>query len=162
MPATWLRNDDPLDGSVSRLTVATTSSAVIGLPVWNVTPLRSANVHSEGELAVHEVASRGWRTLFTSGQHRYSPASSTAWILPSSYIVTGSGEPVATWVPNRPCPPRFGAPEGPPPELPVEGAPDPEDEPHAASTPMTGAARPITAARRRTSLLLIRPERASS
>src|ERR671919_2827520 len=54
-------------GPRRRLNVATTSSAVIGLPSWNLTPRRSWNVHDlPPRDGFHDVARRGRKTAFLS------------------------------------------------------------------------------------------------
>ena len=47
-------------GSTSRLKVATTSSALKVLPLWNLTPWRSFTVQTLASSLVQEVASSGW------------------------------------------------------------------------------------------------------
>ena len=66
---------DALLGSDSRLIVAATSSAVIGVPSWNLTPWRILNVHTEASsFGVQLSARRGCALSFESDQMRYSPA----------------------------------------------------------------------------------------
>ncbi len=48
-----------LPASVARLKLKTTSSAVNGVPSWNLTPLRRSKRHTVGEVCVHLVASTG-------------------------------------------------------------------------------------------------------
>ena len=44
----------------------TTSSAVSGVPSWNLTPLRKSKRHTVGEVCAHLVASAGSRPSFLS------------------------------------------------------------------------------------------------
>ena len=48
-----------LPASVARLKLKTTSSAVNGVPSWNLTPRRRSKRHTVGEVWVHWVASSG-------------------------------------------------------------------------------------------------------
>jgi len=48
-----------LAGCFMRCRLKTTSSAVNGVPSWNLTPLRSSKRISVGEVIVHLVASAG-------------------------------------------------------------------------------------------------------
>src|SRR4051812_1667225 len=58
----------------SRLNVATTSSAVSGVPSWNLTPCRSLNVQLFALFdGFHDVARRGLSTEFLSAQTSCSP-----------------------------------------------------------------------------------------
>ena len=64
--------DDP--GPVYSLKLYTTSSAVSGAPLWNLTPGRILNVQTSAvELADQFVASTGFRVSVWSDRTRYSP-----------------------------------------------------------------------------------------
>ena len=57
-------------GSSVRITEATTSSAVNGLPSWNFTPWRSLKRQRSGATISHEVASAGSISSFRSAAHQ--------------------------------------------------------------------------------------------
>ena len=86
--------DEPLFGSASRLIVAATSSAVIGVPSWNLTPWRILNVHTDASsFGVQLSASRGWASSLALDHTRYSPAWPSTARPPSSATLTGSMAP---------------------------------------------------------------------
>ena len=61
-------------GSAWRSMVATTSAAVSGVPSWNVTPFRIANVHTEpSPFGVQLSAMRGSNSSWSLDHARYSP-----------------------------------------------------------------------------------------
>ena len=65
---------EPLSESACRLNVAATSSAVIGLPLWNFTPWRILNVHCDpSRLGFQLSASRGRGLRSLSEKIRNSP-----------------------------------------------------------------------------------------
>ena len=77
---------EPLSGSACRLNVAATSSAVIGLPSWNLTPSRILNVHCEPSAFGFQLsASRGIGLSSRSEKIRNSPdwlsVASAPWLL---------------------------------------------------------------------------------
>jgi hypothetical protein len=61
-------------GAMARWRENTTSSAVKGLPLWNLTPSRSLNSHTEGSSGRvrHEVANVGTKSPFRSRSTRGS------------------------------------------------------------------------------------------
>src|SRR6516164_4834894 len=58
--------------SAARWNENTTSSAVKGVPSWNLTPALSLKRHTVGLTCVHEVARHGWRLSCLSRQSRNS------------------------------------------------------------------------------------------
>src|SRR5438093_3609378 len=89
--STPLNDDSACESFVSsRLKVATTSSTVIGVPSWNLTPWRILNVQDfEPFDAFHEVASCGWSTEFLSAKTSCSPAMCETASAPSDWSSGG-------------------------------------------------------------------------
>src|SRR5919197_4182916 len=82
---------EPPFGSVSRLYVATTSSAVISCPVWNLTPRRSLYVQTSAFLFDFQlVASSGMSLPLSVVRLSISPAMLPVTRLPVSAYVCGS------------------------------------------------------------------------
>ena len=140
----------------------TTSLAVNGWPLWNLTFGRSLNVHTAPELlGVQLVASIGWRVRsWLLSRMRKSPVWASMLRPPESEIVSGLiAADGACWA-KRKVPPDLGVPVAAVVELAVEElfAP-PQADRTAASTELD---MPITAPLRTKSRRLIRPPTSSS
>src|ERR1700755_789359 len=82
---------EPLFGSDSALIEDATSSAVMGVPSWNLTPWRILNVHSlPSALGFQLSASRGCSWSLLSDQDRNSPLCDMTPRPPSSATLIGS------------------------------------------------------------------------
>jgi len=160
--------DSALDAfflSASCWIVHTTSSAVIGWPLWNFTPWRSENVHSlPSELDVHLLASIGCScSAWLLSKARNSPVWASMHRPPESSTVSGLTAPAGTWLASRSVPPLATG---------ADVVEEPDDDaaapvlfalPQAARTaPMTPVDMPTTAPRRRNWRRLTRPATSSS
>src|SRR5580692_12998401 len=153
---------EELDGSVCSLYVYTTSAAVSGAPLWNLTPSRILNVHTSAlEFGVQLVASTGCRFRFWPDRHRYSPVCASMSSPPWSATVTGLIAAVGVTMPAL-----ITAPGAPVAEDDEPGDDEDEEEeelPHAARIdPMAGTEMPTTVARRMKSRRDSRPAANSS
>ena len=82
---------EPLFGSDSALIEAATSSAVMGVPSWNLTPWRILNVQTlPSAFGFQLSASRGWSCSLLSDQTRNSPVCDMMPRPPSSATLSGS------------------------------------------------------------------------
>src|ERR1700744_4335757 len=149
---------EPFLGLVCSWKVYTTSSAVSGSPLWNLTPCRILNVHTSAvEFGDHEVASTGVSVRVCPDRHSHSPVCPSMSWPPWSSMVTGLMAAVGVTMPTLSTAP--GAPVAVLPPLAVLG----ELLLQAASTdPSTGAEIPTTVARRTKSRRDSRPAAYSS
>ena len=86
---------EPPSGLMSFSKVATTSSEVIGAPLWNVTPERIVNVQTDPSSFGSQLsARRGWSSRFSSEKDRYSPVEPSMPAPPSSWTRSGFGSVV--------------------------------------------------------------------
>src|SRR5580692_2182346 len=152
---------EELDGSVCSLYVYTTSAAVSGAPLWNLTPSRILNVHTSAlEFGVQLVASTGCRFRFWPDRHRYSPVCASMSRPPWSATVTGLIAAVGVTMPALITAP--GAPAADEDDVPDFAELD-ELLPQAARIePRTGTEIPTTLARRTKSRRVSRPAANSS
>ena len=139
----------------------TTSSAVSGAPLWNLTPWRILNVHTSALLFGDQlVASTGLRFSVWPDRHRYSPVCASMSRPPWSNRTTGLIAPVGVTMPALITAPALPAAEA-------------DDEPAAGLDellllqaaridPTSGAEMPTTLARRMKSRRDIRPAANSS
>src|SRR3954467_14999968 len=160
---------EPFFGSDSALIEDATSSAVMGVPSWNLTPWRILNVQTlPSALGFQLSASRGCSCSLLSDHERNSPLwdmrprpPSSATLIGSISVVGPGDMPTFSVPPGLTAtslPPAFTAVSAPPPLLllllPV---------PHAAATKLTsGIDMPITLPRRMNSRRLTRPALYSS
>ena len=160
--------DSALDaflGSASCWNVYTTSSAVIGEPLWNVTFGRSLNVHTVPSLfGVQLSASIGWSASFRlESKIRNSPVWLSIVRPPASAIVSGLTAAAGVTDATRSVPPLVGAAA-----LVLEEPPDVDAEldeppPQAARiAPRSGIDMPIVLPRRKKSRRLRFPDTSSS
>ena len=109
LPITPLNADSAAEaflGSASRLMLATTSSALIGVPSWNFTPWRILNVHTDASALGSQLsASRGTALSLASDQTRYSPGWHSTAAPPSSATVIGSIADAGALMPTLTVPP---------------------------------------------------------
>src|SRR5580658_5061647 len=153
---------EELDGSVCCLYVYTTSAAVSGAPLWNLTPWRILNVQtSAAEFGDQLSASTGCRFRVCPDRVRYSPVCASMSSPPWSATVMGLIAAVGVVMPAR-----ITAPGAPVAE--VDAVADDELDGDvellqaARTDPRTGAEMPTTVARRMKSRRDSRPAANSS
>src|SRR5580658_6011755 len=156
---------EELDGLVCCLYVYTTSAAVSGAPLWNLTPWRILNVQTSAvEFADQLSASTGDRFRVWPDRVRYSPVCASMSSPPWSATVIGLIAAVGVVMPAR-----ITAPGAPAAELDAEADDEPDEPdddaelPQAARIdPSTGTEMPTTVARRMKSRRDNRPAANSS
>ena len=121
--------------------MVTTSSAVNGVPSWNLTFLRIWNVQVFALFdAFHDVAILGTRREFLSAKTSCSPAMCEIASAPSDCRSGGSSEPSALGEPTRSVPPRriaacgAAVASGTPATRPSRGMDIPSTEPRRSSS----------------------------
>ena len=151
---------DALSGSARRLIDAATSSDVISLPSWNLTPWRILNVHTDASsFGVQLSARRGTALSSESDQTRYSPAWPSTARPPSSATVIGSIAPAGLLIAAVTLPP-FCTDWDCWSELVVVPPPPSSPDPHAlARKPIAPVDMPSTVPRRTNSRRSIPPFR---
>ena len=90
--------------------MATTSSAVIGLPLWNLTSWRSLKVQTVPSLLGDQLsASTGWAVRSAPDRTKVSATCDSTVIPPPSAILTGSIAAAGTICAMRTVPPGLAA-----------------------------------------------------